>query len=249
VDSIPKIPCAAISIEDAAMLLRMHNRNQKIVLRLKMEACMHADTLSRIVMAEIRGREKPNEVVVMGGHLDSWDIGEGALDDGCGCIAVWAALRAMKHLDLRPRRTVRVVFWTNEENGLRGGNGYLDHHKSEVGDHILAIEADAGVFKPLGFGLAASDTAMRFAQEIKPLLSPIAADTIFKGGGGADISPLMRAGVPGMGLNTDGTRYFWYHHSDTDTVDIIDPNDLNNCAAALAIFSYVVADVPNRFPR
>jgi carboxypeptidase Q len=248
-DSIPKIPCAAISIEDAAMLLRMHNRDQKIVLVLKMDAAMHSDTLSHNVMAEIRGKEKPEEIVVMGGHLDSWDVGEGAQDDGSGCVAAWAALRVMKRLGLQPRRTIRVVFWTNEENGLRGGRGYLDHHLSEVENHILAIEADAGIFKPLGFGLTASDTAILFAKKLGPLLSSLAADTITKGGGGVDISPLMRAGVPGMGLHTEGSRYFWYHHSDTDTVDTIDPRDLNACVAAMAIISFVVADLPIRFPR
>jgi carboxypeptidase Q len=171
------------------------------------------------------------------------------MDDGGGSVAAWEAVRLMKKLGLRPRRTVRVVLWTNEENGLRGGNGYRDAHIDELDKHVLAIESDAGVFRPTGFGFGGSDSAFAIVQEIGRLLAPIGADTITRGGGGADIGPLMALGVPGMGLQVDGTRYFWYHHTDSDTIDKLDPSELARCVAAMAIMAYVVADLPEPLPR
>ena len=247
--TVARIPHAAITVEDAAMLSRMQQREQRILLRLSMNAQTHPDSPSRNVVAEIRGSERPDEVVVLGGHIDSWDVGQGAMDDAGGVVAAWEAIRLMKKLGLRPRRTVRVVGWTNEENGLRGGTGYRDAHANELGKHVLAIETDAGVFRPLGYGFTGSDSALAIIRNIAGLLQPIGADSIASGGGGADIGPIMERGVPGMGLNVDGSRYFWFHHSEADTIDKLDPRDMGLSVATLAVMAYVVADLPDPLPR
>jgi carboxypeptidase Q len=247
--AVTRIPHAAITVEDAMMLHRMQDRGERIRVTLTMGARTLPDVQSRNVVAELRGSELPDEIIVLGGHIDSWDVGTGAMDDGGGSVAAWEAVRLMKKLGLRPRRTVRVVLWTNEENGLRGGNGYRDAHIDELDKHVLAIESDAGVFRPTGFGFGGSDSAFAIVQEIGRLLAPIGADTITRGGGGADIGPLMALGVPGMGLQVDGTRYFWYHHTDSDTIDKLDPSELARCVAAMAIMAYVVADLPEPLPR
>jgi carboxypeptidase Q len=242
----PKIPAAAITIEAAEMLQRMNDRGDHPTVRLKMEAKFLPDAESANVIAEIRGSEKPDEVVLISGHFDSWDVGQGAHDDGGNCIAVWEALRLIKELKLKPRRTIRAVLYTNEENGLRGGNAYRDAHRAELAKHILAIESDAGVYRPEGFGLAATAPPQARAnlQEIVKLLSGIRADRVAANGGGADIGPLMREGVIGASLDVDGTRYFDIHHTASDTLDKIDPQDLALCIAAIAVVAFTVADMP-----
>jgi carboxypeptidase Q len=247
--NVPQIPHAAITVEDADMLQRMQERGERIEVLLKMEARSLPDVLSRNVMAEIVGWEHPEEVLVLGGHIDSWDVGQGAMDDGGGSVAAWEAVRLMQKLGLRPRRTVRAVMWTNEENGLRGALAYRDAHRDEVDNNILAIESDGGVFKPLGFGFTGSDDAFRIIKEIGTLLERIDAGAITRGGGGADIGPIMKEGVPGMGLRVDGEEYFWYHHTDADTIDKLDPREMAECVAAMAVMAYVVADMPERLPR
>lgn len=247
-DGVKKIPHAAVTIEDAEMMQRMQDRGQRVRVRLKMSAQTLPDSPSRNIVVEIKGRVAPDEIVVMGGHIDSWDVGQGAMDDAGGCVAAWQALLLMKELGLQPRRTVRVVFWTNEENGLRGGNAYLNDRKEEVGNHVLAIETDSGVFTPSGFGFSGSDEAYEMVSSVGRLLENIGAGTITRGGGGADIGPIMREGVPGMGLTVDGSRYFYYHHTNADTIDKLDPREMNLCVAALAVMAYVVADMPERLP-
>jgi carboxypeptidase Q len=248
-DSVPKIPHAAITPEDADMIARMIQRGQKVTVKLTMSARMMPDSPSRNVVAELRGSSSPDEVVVMGGHIDSWDVGRGAMDDAGGVVVAWEAIRILKELGLRPRRTIRVVGWTNEENGTRGGNGYRDAHRGELDKHIAAIESDGGVFKPQGFGFTGSDSAFAIVRQIGSLLAAIGAGDIVKGGGGADIGPIMALGVPGLGLNVDGTKYFWYHHTDADTVDKLDQHDVALCVATMAIMAYVLADMPDRLPR
>jgi len=244
---VKKIPAAAISAEDADRLQRMADRGSRTVVRLKMEAHFDADAESANVVGEIRGREKPDEVVVVSGHLDSWDVGAGASDDGGGCVVTWEALRIMKKLNLRPRRTVRVVLWTNEENGGRGGLAYRDQHRAELGRHVMMLESDGGVFRPLGFGFTGNDTGRETVKAIATLLAGIAADQISLGGGGADIGPSMQEShVAGMSLEVDGARYFLIHHTPADTIDKIDPVEMAKCAAAVAVMAYVVADLPQR---
>ena len=244
-----QIPAAAVTVEDAMLLARMQSRGEKPRLRLRMGARMLPDARSRNVVAEIRGSELPDEVVVMGGHIDSWDVGQGAMDDGGGCVVAWEALRLMKRLGLRPRRTVRVVMWTNEENGMRGAAAYRDTHRGAVDRHVLAIESDNGVFNPAGFAFTGSDSARARVSEIAALLARIDADSVGPGGGGADIGPLMELGVPGMSPIVDGSRYFWYHHSAADTMDKLDPAEMARVTAALAVMTYVVADMTEPLPR
>jgi carboxypeptidase Q len=231
------------------MIARMISRGQKVTVKLTMSARMMPDAPSRNVVAELRGATNPDEVVVMGGHIDSWDVGRGAMDDAGGVVVAWEAIRILKELGLRPRRTIRVVGWTNEENGLRGGNAYRDAHRAELDKHVAAIESDGGVFKPLGFGFTGSDSAYALVRQIGTLLAAIGAGDIPKGGGGADIGPIMALGVPGLGLNVDGTKYFWYHHTDADTVDKLDQREVALCVATMAVMAYVLADMPQRLPR
>jgi carboxypeptidase Q len=242
-----RIPSAAISAEDASMLQRLQDRHVRVRLRLKMEAHHEADAESANVIAEIRGRERPEEVVVIGGHLDSWDVGTGASDDAAGCIVTWEALRLMKALNLRPRRTVRLVLWTNEENGLRGGLAYLARHRAELANHVMMLEADMGVFAPIAFGFSGSERARAKVQTIAALLTKIGADRVGPSGGGADIGPSVQAGnIPSMALSGDATRYFQIHHTPADTIERIDGMELARASAAIAVMTYIVAELPER---
>jgi carboxypeptidase Q len=242
----PKIPAAAVTTEDADRLQRMVNRGTTVRLRLKMDAQMLPDADSFNIVGEIRGREFPDEVVVVGGHFDSWDVGTGSTDDGGGCVVTWEALRLMKKLNLRPRRTVRVVLWTNEENGLRGGTAYRDRYRDQLANHVLMLESDSGVFRPTGFGFTGSDTARARIEGVASLLRGIQADRIAPAGGGADIGPSVEAGkVPAMSLEVDG-NYFLIHHTPADTVDKIDPMDMARASGAIAVMAYVIAELPER---
>jgi carboxypeptidase Q len=245
----PQIPSAAVTVEDAETLHRMQRRGESLRVRLRMGARNLPDVPSANVVAEWRGWETPGEVVLIGGHLDAWDVAAGAHDDGGGCIATWEAARLLKRLDLRPRRTIRVVLFTNEENGTRGGLGYRDAHEAELADHLLAIEADSGVYNPTGFGFSGSSEALATVREIGSMLTGMGAGRVTEGGGGVDIGPIMARGVPGMGLHVDGRRYFEIHHTAADTIDKVDPAELARCVAALAVMSYVVADLPKPLPR
>ncbi|NIM00133.1 MAG: M20/M25/M40 family metallo-hydrolase, partial [Acidobacteria bacterium] len=221
---------------------------------------MLPDVESFNVIAEIPGSERPEEVVVMGGHYDSWDVGEGVHDDGAACIAAWQALRLIDRLGLQPRRTLRVVLWTNEENGLRGGRAYHEALSDEqVAAHVAAIEMDGGCERPVGFGYGLSGVDPRADEpdpvyeaglakllQIGKLLEAIDAGDIQRGGGGADIGPLMRSGVPGLGLRTVGEHYFDWHHTDADTLDKVDPQAFRKAIALLGVMGYVLADMPER---
>ncbi len=246
-DGVPRIPAAAIPAEDAARFARMAARGQRVRLRLSMEATMHPDVESANVIAELRGRERPDEIVVVSGHFDSWDVGSGATDDGGGAIAAWEVARLLKTLQLRPRRTIRVVLFTNEENGLRGAVDYRDRYGATLGQHVLMIESDAGVFAPIGFGFTGNDIARAQVTAIASLLGSTGATRIAASGGGADIGPSVVAGrVPAMSLEVEGSKYFLIHHTAADTVDKIDPAEFARCVAAMAGMAYVVADMPQR---
>ncbi|MFL5606838.1 MAG: M20/M25/M40 family metallo-hydrolase, partial [Gemmatimonadaceae bacterium] len=166
-----------------------------------------------------------------------------------GVVAAWEAVRLMKALGLRPRRTIRVVGWTNEENGTRGGRGYRDAHAADVDKHVFAMESDNGVFRQFGIAAVGTDSALAMLRRIAPLLARIGADSVSRGGGEADIGPLLAAGVPGAGLEVDGTRYFWYHHTNADTPDKLDPRDVARCVATMAVYAYVLAEMPERLPH
>jgi carboxypeptidase Q len=245
--TVAKIPSAAIPMEDAMMLRRMQERGQRIVVTLRMSAQTLPDAPSRNVMGELVGREKPNEIVVLGGHIDSWDVGMGAMDDAGGVVVAWEAVKLLKRLGLAPRRTIRVVGWTNEENGGRGGRAYLDAHKNEV--HAVAMESDGGVFSPTGFGFSGNDAARAMMTSAGTLLERIGAGRVGPYGGEADIDPLVRSGVPGLGLEVDGSKYFWYHHTPADTPDKLSPAEMQRCVAAFAVMAYIVAEMPELLPR
>lgn len=242
---VPRIPGAAITIEDAEWIARDAARGRTTRVTLRMDAEMKGETMSRNIIAEIRGSEKPEEIVVFGGHIDSWDVGQGFMDDAGGCFTAWEALLLMKELGIRPKRTVRLVFWTNEENGLRGAEVYKDSvaARGELERHVFAIESDAGVFMPVGFGFTGSDAAFAAITEIGTLLAPLEAGSMRRGGGGADIGPLNRAGaVPMAGLIVGGD-YFRYHHTHSDTVDKHTKEEVQACVAAMAVLTYAVADM------
>jgi carboxypeptidase Q len=249
-DGVAKIPAAAISAEDAERMQRIVDRGHRVRVKLRMDARFDPDAESANVIGEIRGSELPDEVVVVGGHFDSWDVGMGASDDGVGCIVTWEALRLMKKLNIRPRRTVRIVLFTNEENGLRGGNGYRDAYAKSAEQHVLAIESDSGVFAPSRLGFTGPDAAQSMIRDIGTLLTPLGMQDIGPGGGGADIGPIAQAGkVPMLAYQGDSTRYFTIHHTPADTVDRIAPEEVSKAAAALAVVTYAVADAKERLPR
>jgi Iap family predicted aminopeptidase len=246
-DADPKIPGAALSVEDAEYLHRLVRGGQRVRVHLEMEAHSEPDADSADVMGEIVGREKPDEIVVIGGHLDSWDVGQGAHDDGAGAIAALEAAALIEKAGLHPRRTIRVVFWTNEENGVRGGAAYRAWAGDAVKNHIAAIEMDGGAETPVGFDLGSQTVPDDFrnrAAAIAGLLKGIGADKLIPGDGEADITALMNAGVPSFGLRTTMAHYFDYHHSQADTFDKIVPEDFRKCVAAMAVMSYVLADAP-----
>lgn len=247
---IAQIPAAAIPVEDAQRIQRLVDRKVRVRLRLKMEAKFEPDVESSNVVGEIRGSERPQEIVLVGCHFDSWDIGTGASDDAVGCIVTWEAARLMKKLNIRPKRTVRVVLFTNEENGLRGGNAYRDAHAGEAASHVFALESDSGVFAPARLGFTGSEAARRTIAEIATLLAPIGMQEIVGGGGGADIGPIATLGkVPMMAYSGDATKYFTIHHTPADTVDRIDPDEVKKAAASIAAMVYVIADMPQPLPK
>ncbi|HVO97358.1 MAG TPA: M20/M25/M40 family metallo-hydrolase [Bryobacteraceae bacterium] len=263
----PKIPAAALSVEDALMLGRFAANKVPIKVHLEMAAHMEPDADSGDVMGEIPGREHPEEIVVIGGHIDSWDVGRGAQDDGSGIIASLQAVALIKRLGLQPRRTLRVVFWVNEENGGRGGEAYRAWVGDAVKNHVAAIEMDGGAEAPRGFGYGsggfggrgggrgragavppnpAEAQSMELVKQIGALLNRIGAGEVTGGGGGSDIGPLTRDGVPSLGERSVGTHYFDWHHTETDTLDKVDPDDFRKSVAAMAVMSYVLADMPDK---
>lgn len=255
----PKIPAAAITVEDAEWFYRMREQGLEVEVSLSMGARTLEDADSFNVILEIEGHEKPEEVVVMGGHYDSWDVGQGVHDDGAACIAAWHSLKILHDLGLKPRRTLRVVLWTNEENGLAGGKAYREWVGDGVDRHVVAIEMDGGNERPVGFGFTvpgqeadSEDPRYRAVREtlnqIADLLEGIDAGTIKDGGGGADIGPLMKDGVIGMHLNTVGEHYFDWHHTEADTLDKVNLQDFRKAMAMLGVMGYALADMPGDFP-
>ena len=242
----PKIPAAAVSPEDAMMMARLIDEGVPVTVHLEMSARMLPDADSGDVIGEIPGREHPEEVVVMGGHIDSWDVGQGAQDDGASIVACLQAVALMKKLGLQPRRTIRVAFWVDEENGGRGGVVYRDFVGDQIKDQVAAIEMDGGAEAPRGFGAGVDAPSMTLLQQIGKLLDGLGAGEITTGGGGSDITPLLHDGVPGLAERTTGTHYFDWHHTEADTLDKVNPEDFRKNVAALAVMGYALADMPER---
>lgn len=248
--NVPAIPHAALALEDAERLARWQAAGITPVLHLTMEAQTLPPVTSRNVIAEIRGREDPGAVIVVGGHVDSWDVGQGAQDDGGGCVAAWEAVRLLKQLKLQPRRTVRLVLWTNEENGLAGARAYREAHREELSRHVAAIETDSGTFAPAGFGFTGSESAWPWVRGVAAFLATsLDAGTLKAGGGEADLMPLLEQGVPCFGLRLRPNDYFWVHHTEADTVDKVAPADLQRCAATLAVLTLALAEAEESLPR
>jgi Iap family predicted aminopeptidase len=257
-DQDPKIPAAAISVEDAIWIHHLTQAGVNVRAHLEMEAHFEPDADSADVMGEIVGRERPDEIVAIGGHIDSWDVGQGAHDDGGGIMAALEAASLMKKLGLRPRRTIRVVFWTSEENSGNGGRAYREWLGDKVKGHYAAIEMDGGAERPIGFEFAdtprrrggsaaeltpsaSSDVRVR-SEAIGKLLKRIGADRIQSGESEADVAPLFAAGVPVLGLRTTMEHYWDYHHTQADTFDKIVPEDFKRCVATFAVMAYALAD-------
>ena len=247
---MPPIPAAAITVEDANRLVRLIGRGHRVRVRLVLSGRFEPDAESANVVGEIRGREKPEEIVLLGGHLDSWDVGTGASDDGVGCIITWEAVRLMKRLGIQPRRTVRLVLFTNEENGLRGAAAYLDRYSDQAHNHVFALESDSGVFAPASLGFSGSPAARSMIRDVGTLLAPIGLSEIGVGGGGADVGPIAQAAnAPTMAYLGEPQKYFQIHHTPADTVERIAPDEVSKAAAAIAVMIYVVAEMPERLPR
>lgn len=250
-DGVVKIPAAAITIEDADLIARLQARGVPVVVNLKMEAKTLDDAESANVIAELRGREKPHEVVVIGGHIDSWDVGHGAHDDGAGCVMATEAINVLRKLNMIPRRTIRVVLFTNEENGLAGGKAYAKDHENELKNHVAAIESDSGGFRPDGYSVECKDEdrqecAYKQIKEIGTLFSAIGPMEFNQGHSGADISAMKPGGVVLMSHGTEGSTYFDYHHTHADTIDKVNPHELSQNVGVLAAVAYILADMPDR---
>ena len=246
-DDLKKVPAAAITIEGATMLRRFQDRGITPEVKLYMEAKNHGEVPSANVIAEIVGSEKPEEIVVIGGHIDSWDVGQGAQDDGCGCVVAMEALTQIRKLGLKPKRTIRVVLWTNEENGLAGAESYAARHQNEK--HVAGIESDSGGFRPEGLSIEMEDDdkeqlAVVQLAKVLELLKPIGADRATTEYSGADVSKLKPTGTACMGLKVDGRLYFNTHHTAADTVDKVNPKELTDCVITVAVAAYVIADLP-----
>lgn len=247
---VTPIPGASVTAEDADRIARLRAGGVPVRVRLRMDAHAEGDVESANVVGEIRGRERPQEIVLLGGHLDSWDVGTGASDDGVGCIVTWEAARLMMKLGIRPRRTIRIVLWTNEENGLRGATAYAAKHAAHAADHVFALESDSGVFEPASLGFSGSAAARILVRDIGTLLAPLGMAEVVGGGGGADIGPIAQAGnAPMMAYLGNPSRYFAIHHTPADTIERIAPEEVSKAAAAIAVMAYVVAEMPERLPR
>ncbi|MBI5362358.1 MAG: M20/M25/M40 family metallo-hydrolase [Planctomycetes bacterium] len=248
-DGVTKIPAAAISTAGAERLAALVRAHAAVEVELELDCKELPDVTAHNVVGEIVGRERPDEFVVVGGHLDAWDVGEGAHDDGAGCVQAIEALRLVRALGPVPRRSLRCVLWMNEENGLRGARAYKAAHAAELDRHVLTIESDRGGFAPRGFGTNAAGAAWDALAGIAALLAPGGAGTLEHGGGGADTSPLEAAGGNVMELLPDPARYFDYHPSARDTVDQVHPRELALGAGALASLAWCVAELPDALPR
>ncbi len=235
-DDAPRIPIAAVTVENAARLHRMCERGLEPRVRLHLEARNRGEVINHNVIGEIRGSEKPEEIILVGGHLDSWDLATGAHDDGTGVTLALAAARMQLQQGRRPRRTIRVVFYACEEMGGYGGRAYLEAHRQELDRHVLVIESDGGGFAPRGFSVQADSAVVARVAALTAPLAMLAPDhwTVRPGHSGVDVGPLAEAGVPGIGHRVDGSGYFALHHSAADTYDKVDPGEMSANTAAIA---------------
>ena len=260
---VPKIPAAALAGPDADLLERLGKLGKPVRVRFTLTPRQLPEAESANVIGEIRGRgpgglgdrkvrrgKDPEEIVLLGAHLDSWDLGTGAVDDAAGCAIVIEAARLIGQVRARPRRTIRVVLFAAEENSLAGATAYAEEHAAELPRHAAALEADSGSGRPVGLTWNAGPSAEPALKDIASILEPLGADGLLSEGlGGADISRLITAGVPLFGLDQDRSRYFDYHHTANDTFDKIEPESLDRAVAAVAVFAYCAAEVAEPFEK
>src|SRR5882724_5908951 len=248
-DDAPKIPAAAVAAEDADLIAHLASEG-KVKMRLVLTPQTLPDALSYNVIVDLKGSEHPEQIVIVSGHLDSWDLGRGAIDDGAGVVMAMQTAQLLKQLHLRPKRTLRVIAWMNEENGTRGAQAYAKDYQSDFANHFAAIETDLGAGHPLGF----------YAQgkpELLTLLQPLASILQNQGAGvtrlveetGSDVEPLGEAGVPTFSPIQDSRTYFNYHHTAADTLDKVNPKELQENCALVAALAYTLASMPQPLPR
>ncbi|MEP2934906.1 MAG: M28 family peptidase [Gilvibacter sp.] len=234
-----KIPAVAISTNDADVLSTALKSNKSAAFSLTMDCQTLPDVQSYNVIGELRGSEFPDKYFVVGGHLDSWDTGDGSHDDGAGCVQSMDVLRLLKNANYKPKHSIRVVMFMNEENGLRGGREYAKMANENGEDHIFALESDAGGFSPLGFAFDCDDANFDQVLSWKPLFEPYLTQSFTRGGSGADIGPLKKEGIVLSGLRPDSQRYFDYHHAPNDTFEAINKRELELGAAAMTSLVYL----------
>jgi hypothetical protein len=248
-DKTPRIPAAAIAAEDAELIHRLLASGIPVRAGFTLGCRTLPDVESANVVGELRGSGSPGEIVLIGAHLDSWDLASGAIDDGAGVAIVMESMRLLKSLGLAPRRTIRAVLFTNEENGLRGGKAYAEAHKEDWSRHVAAIESDSGGARPTGFSVKAGPGGVATVAYLASELAGIGAASVTKGGGGADIGPLGAGSVPLLGLRQEGTRYFDYHHTAADTLDKVDPRELDLNVEAMAVMAWELASMDGTLAR
>jgi hypothetical protein len=239
---VPMIPAAAVSTHGANELSALLKSDPKTKVKLQLSAAQHPEVSSYNVIGELTGRDLPHEYVLVGGHLDSWDLATGAHDDGTGVVQSIEVLRALKATGLRPRRTVRVVLFIAEEFGGMGAKEYADQAKAKGEKHFAAIESDSGGFAPIGFGVSGTEEQVAAVKRFAPYLGIVHADSIRKGGGGTDIEPLRPQGTITIGYIPDASHYFDFHHSSRDRIDAVNAEELNGGAGAMAILAYLLAE-------
>lgn len=242
------IPAAAVTAEDADLIAHLTQQGL-VAMRLVLTPQTLPDAVSHNVIADLKGSESPEQIVIVSGHLDSWDLGTGAIDDAAGVAVAMQAAQLCKQLGLAPRRTLRVVAWMNEENGLSGSRRYMAEYEASLPNHVGAIESDLGAGHPLGFTGIFSPSARTSLRQITSVLAPIGAILVDAGAAGADINAMGRHGVPVFALMQDERTYFNYHHTAADTLDKIVPRELAENAAAMAVLGFALADMPQPLPR
>jgi carboxypeptidase Q len=248
--NVTQIPVASITVEDAEMLWRMQKRGQSPMVHLKMEARNLGETRSHNIVADLKGTLYPEEIVLVSGHIDSWDVGQGAMDDGGGAFVAYNTISLLKYLGLRAKRTIRMVMWTAEEFGIFGGDQYFARHKDEIlKNFVMVEESDMGVFKPKGIAFSGSSAAKSVIQGIVGLLGPLNATMYFDNAECPDLGLAINSGVPAASLQTANERYFYFHHSEGDTMSVLNPDDLDAGTAVTSVLAYIVADLDKRLPK
>ncbi|XP_059059997.1 carboxypeptidase Q-like [Achroia grisella] len=247
--NVTKIPTAAITLEDADLIRRIITRGEKVILKLEMTST-YDDKISRNTIIDLKGRDRPDSLVIVSGHIDSWDVGQGAMDDGGGLFISWAAPVILKRLSLRPKRTIRSIFWTAEELGLVGAKAYEEQHRNDSYNINFIMESDEGTFAPLGLAVAGNQEARCIIAEILKLFESISASTLIEDDSpGSDITLITSIGVPGASLYNENSEYFWYHHTEGDTMNVLDEHELDLGTAFWTAVAYIIADISVDIPR